>query len=172
MAASPAALPGWPGGHLQADARRPRQAYGRPSSGGGAGRGRAGRRRGRSGRGGRGCGTVGGFRLGGFSGRRGRPWFRPRRGIVFPAAIVVDIPAGALEVEARRGEQALERAVALGALGQRLGGEILNFFEAMAALGAAIGIQRQGADPFGETIPTLPIVSAGRQWRCDRRPAG
>ncbi len=52
----------------------------------------------------------------------------------------------------RRGERALQQAVAIGAFGLLLGGEVLDFFKLMAALGAAVGIQGQGANPSREQI--------------------
>ena len=47
-------------------------------------------------------------------------------------------------MEPRRGKRALELTVAFRANQFRLGREVLYFLETMAALGAAIGIQRQG----------------------------
>jgi len=73
--------------------------------------------------------------------------------------VVVDIPAGALEVQARSGQWALQDSVALGALKLRLGGEVLYLFKAMATLGAAIGIQRQSSLPFqGEMTHTAYCI--------------
>src|SRR5208283_1299840 len=57
--------------------------------------------------------------------------------------VVVHVPTRALEVEARRGESALQCAAALGARLLRLGVELLNLLEAVAALRAAIRIQWQ-----------------------------
>jgi hypothetical protein len=54
--------------------------------------------------------------------------------------VVVDVPAFAFEVEGRRGQRALKHASAFGTDKFRLGIEVLNFFELMAALGAAIGV--------------------------------
>jgi len=53
--------------------------------------------------------------------------------------------------------------MALGAFLNRLGREFLDFFKAIATLGAAIGIQRQSSQPPYKNLATLSIVSAGRQ---------
>jgi hypothetical protein len=47
-------------------------------------------------------------------------------------------------VEARSGERTFKEAAALRTFVFRVGGEVLDFLEFVAALGAAIGIQRQG----------------------------
>jgi hypothetical protein len=64
--------------------------------------------------------------------------------------VVVHIPAGALEVERWSRERALQQAVALGALQIFRVGKVLDFFKTVAALGAAISVQRQSSLPFRE----------------------
>src|SRR5580698_2637116 len=101
----------------------------------------------RGGLGGLGCGIAG--RLG--VGRRGRGGVG--RFVVGGTGrslggVVVHIPAGAFELQSRRGERALKLAVALGTLCLGVGAEALDFFEMMAALRAAVLIQRQGAKPL------------------------
>ena len=62
------------------------------------------------------------------------------------------------------------------AFGLLLGGEVLNFFKAMAALGAAIGVERQGFDLSNGNLQSLSIVpgrwklSANGHSRRDRPP--
>jgi hypothetical protein len=59
---------------------------------------------------------------------------------VLAAAVIVHIPAGALEVESRSGERALEHAAALGTDKQLLGGELLDLFKFVTALRTTISI--------------------------------
>ena len=56
------------------------------------------------------------------------------------ARVVVHIKAGTLEFEGRHGEHALQRALALGADSLGFGSEVLDFFNAVAALGTTIDI--------------------------------
>ncbi len=74
------------------------------------------------------------------------------------ARVVVYIKAAALEVQAGRGQRALQRAAALGASLLRLNVETLNFFKSMAALGAAIRIQRQGSFTSSRRKYTLCLL--------------
>ena len=67
-------------------------------------------------------------------------------------SVVVHIPPGALEVQARGRKRPLQDTVALGALGLLLGAEVLDLFEFMTAFGTAIRIQRQGSLPPGDEI--------------------
>ena len=64
--------------------------------------------------------------------------------------VVVYIPAGALEVQPRCGERTLEHTLAYGANELRRRFEMLDFFKAVAALSAAIRIQRQSSHPSHE----------------------
>jgi hypothetical protein len=64
--------------------------------------------------------------------------------------VVVYIKTRALEAQAGSGERALKHTLALGADKLRLGTEVLDFFKSVAALGAAIGIQRQSFHPSGK----------------------
>ena len=124
---------------------------------GGSGRG-CGRRRGSRGRSSRrlrlgvGVLAVGG---GGFGGR-----------LAALGGVVVHIPARALEVQPRRGQRALEQAVALRTFGLLLCGKVLDLLKTMATLGAAIGIERKGWSPSGENSPNIPILSAGQPIIC------
>ncbi len=63
-------------------------------------------------------------------------------------SVVVHIPSSALEAQARRGQRPLQHAAALGAHLLRLGVEVLDFLKFMAALCAAIRIQRQSSCPL------------------------
>jgi hypothetical protein len=60
------------------------------------------------------------------------------------AGVVVYIPTGAFEAEGGSGDWALQDSMTLGTFCLRGGGEFLDLFKEVAALGAAIGIQRQG----------------------------
>ena len=76
--------------------------------------------------------------------------------------VVVHIPAGALEMQARRGERTLKQR--RGTSGISVSGsarEVLDFFETMATLGAAIGIKRQGTVRLRGKI-THAIYCTGR----------
>jgi hypothetical protein len=57
-----------------------------------------------------------------------------------------------------RGERADERAVTLWAFALGLGAEWLDLFKAMAALRAAVFIQRQGDLPLGEERGLLNLL--------------
>jgi len=81
---------------------------------------------------------------------------------------VVHIPAGAFEVQARCRQRALKQSVAFGAFQLRLGREVLDFFKAMATLGTAIGIQRQGSSPSGKFTPYAYCI--GREANCLQMP--
>jgi hypothetical protein len=77
-----------------------------------------------------------------------------------PAAlrrVVVHVPARAFELQARRGEQPFHRPSALRAHFFGLSAETLNFLKSMAALRAAIRIQRQGHYLFGANCSTLSL---------------
>ena len=75
-------------------------------------------------------------------------------------------------MEARRGERALELTIAFRANQFRLGGEVLYFFEAVAALGAAIGIQRQGFSTLKNRIKHYAYCTGRAVILCNlRRPA-
>ena len=73
--------------------------------------------------------------------------------------VVVDIPPCAFEAEAGRGERALQQAVALGAFLLFLSREALDLFKFVAALSAAIGIQRQGVHTLQQEMTAVSIVS-------------
>ncbi len=76
--------------------------------------------------------------------------------------VVVHIPAGAFEVEARGCERTLKRGIAaFGTDELGLSGEVLDFFEAVTALGAAIGIQRQGFSTLPENHAIEPLYRQG-----------
>ena len=64
--------------------------------------------------------------------------------------VVVDIKSRPLEVQARRGQRALQHSLADRAHHLLLGAEALDLLKVMAALGTAIRIQRQSLLPFGE----------------------
>ena len=55
-----------------------------------------------------------------------------------------------VQSEAWRGERALKYTMAFGAFQLGLGREVLYLFKTVAALGAAIGIQRQGFSTLPE----------------------
>ena len=59
--------------------------------------------------------------------------------------------------------------MALGTLLLRFGAEVLNFLEFMAALGAAVGIQRQGSFLSGNTSTTVSIVPGAGKFTAKGR---
>ena len=61
--------------------------------------------------------------------------------------IIVYIPAGAFEVQSRRGKRAFEYALAHWAHKLLLGAEVLDLLKAVTALGAPVRIQRQSSHP-------------------------
>lgn len=85
--------------------------------------------------------------------------------------VVVHIPTRTLELKRGRSQRPDQRAMALGALGLRLRIEVLYFLEAMAALGAAIFVQRQSRRSLPrKTALSLSILPAGRQSPAACRP--
>ena len=94
-----------------------------------------------------------GWRGGGVGGRRAALLGR----------VVVHIPSCAFELQAGRGQRALDRAAAFRTFPLRLGTEVLDLFKAVTALGTPIRIQRQGLLPHRQKITTPSIVAALRQ---------
>lgn len=133
--------------------------HARPGNGtaiGTSSRGRAGcRRRGRRRRGrARFCVRRSlGWRGGGVGGRRAALLGR----------VVVHIPSGAFELQARRGQRALDCAAAFRTFPLRLDAEVLDLFKAVTTLGTPIRIEGQGSLPLRQKITTPSIVAAIRQ---------
>ena len=78
--------------------------------------------------------------------------------------VVVHVPPRALELEARRGEGALQCATTLGADLLRLGAEFLDSFKTMAALCAAIRVQGQVFYLSSRNLPLPSILARRRQF--------
>ena len=77
--------------------------------------------------------------------------------------VVVHIPSGAFELQARRGQRALDCAAAFRTFPLRLGAEVLDLFKAVTTLGTPIRIEGQGSLPLRQKITTPSIVAAIRQ---------
>src|ERR1035437_2327749 len=86
--------------------------------------------------------------------------------------VVVHIPAGAPEVEGRRGQGALQYPLAHGPPKLVFGREVLDFFKAVATFGASVRIQRQSHSPLREEITHCAYCTGRAVKACKtRRPA-
>ena len=63
---------------------------------------------------------------------------------LLPPPVIGDVEARAAEDDRRRGEHAMHRVVAVGAIGHRLVGHVLGTLETGAAGGAFEGVKRHG----------------------------
>ena len=87
--------------------------------------------------------------------------------------VVVHVPTGTLEAQAGYSESPLQDAAALGTDLLRFGAEVLDFLKSMAALRAAIRIQRQGfLSPRRRIIHVFSILPGGRRLRGKSPPLG
>jgi hypothetical protein len=98
--------------------------------------------------------------------------------------VVVDVPTSTLELKRGRCQRPFHLAAALGANGLRLRVKLLHLFILVAALRAAIGIQRQGSNSKTKNLPaqsddrqeekyeiSISIVAAERKFVTNSRSA-
>lgn len=116
-----------------------------------------------------GCRGRGRRRSGDLGGRRSRNivalrTLRSRRSTL--ACVIVDIPAGAFELQGGHGQRTFQGSLALRTALHRLIIKALNLLKAVATLGTDIGIQRQVNSPHREVKPHPIIVTGKEQISC------